>query len=235
MSDFTLFLGALPLDLGASHSERGLFCHPVRAKGVEINYEVGYEEAVVAILALVLSREQNLTQEQRQFLQGLDLGYLSSEANFSEEEAAYLKGKIYAAKSPAIFVGKDLALHKNAVNIYNILALLEKSGLSLQYAQEPALKRSAPLLPECADELFSLYLLSSSGKNELLASEQFIRSKNLSAGGKVTFTLGSQRFSARISKAEISGTIAVLQLESKSKDLAAAYPFFNPVFTKEES
>lgn len=84
-------------------------------------YEVGAEEAVVALLAYGLSAFKN--PPLKDFTKTLDVGYLSSECNFAEEELEEII-QSYQKNGLLIFVGKDLQIHKEGENIARILAML---------------------------------------------------------------------------------------------------------------
>lgn len=88
-------------------------------------YEVGSEEAVIALLAYGLSCSNQSIKDKalQEFVKMLDVGYLASECNFAEEELEEIV-KGYVERGLVLVVGLDLATHKNASNIAKILALL---------------------------------------------------------------------------------------------------------------
>ena len=96
-----------------------------------ICYEVESEEGVIALLAYFLCKREKLNKEQIDFLESLDIGYLSSECNVGEEELEELQNLIKDSKEALFEVGKDLLYHKRFANIQALLHLLKES-LTLQ-------------------------------------------------------------------------------------------------------
>ena len=90
-------------------------------------YEVEAEEGVVALLAFYLTKKEKLTQKECDFLESLDIGYLSSECNIGEEELEFLRVCASDSENVILEVGKDLIAHKRFKNIQAILKILEKS------------------------------------------------------------------------------------------------------------
>jgi len=109
------------------------YCHPIEdsaLKGIlttHIKYEVGSEEGVIALIAkAILSKQDELPKEVKEFLDGLDDGYISAESNVGEEEIEKLSRDLYRKKSLSFIVGNDLYAHPRATNIAKILGLIEK-------------------------------------------------------------------------------------------------------------
>lgn len=89
-------------------------------------YEVGCEEAVVALLVNALCPLCSQDSRLQSFIQSLDIGNLASECNLSEEELEEITQSFSKRKS-LIILGKDLNTHQRAKNIGGILALLSQS------------------------------------------------------------------------------------------------------------
>ena len=112
---------------------RYFYCHPIEdsaLKGIvttHIKYEVGSEEGVIALLAkAILSKNDNLPKEVKEFLDDLDDGYISAESNVGEEEIEKLSLELNRKKSLSFIVGNDLYAHKRAKEIAKILGLIER-------------------------------------------------------------------------------------------------------------
>lgn len=85
------------------------------------SYAIYAEEYVIALLVRSLLIEYNLPLPS--VLQNVDVGFLSSEANFSEEESETIVSHIKNAHT--LFVlGRDIFLHPCAKNIFALFALL---------------------------------------------------------------------------------------------------------------
>ncbi|MBD5165528.1 hypothetical protein [Helicobacter sp.] len=94
-------------------------------------YEVGCEEAIVALLANVFYNVYGGDSEVQGFVQSLDIGNLASECNLSEEELEQIARSLVLQTS-VIVLGKDLSTHKRARNIGRILALFCKAFPSIE-------------------------------------------------------------------------------------------------------
>jgi len=107
------------------------YCHPIEdsaLKGIlttHIKYEVGSEEGVIALIAKAILQDKELPKGIKDFLDGLDDGYLSAESNVGEEEIEKLQKELYRKKSLSFIVGNDLYAHSRAENIAKILGMIE--------------------------------------------------------------------------------------------------------------
>lgn len=91
-----------------------------------IQYEVGTELGVVALMMAKFLKNVPLEKEIFDFIQNLDIGYLSSESNAGEEEIQNLAQILEKSKNPALFVGHELFYHPHSEEIAHMLGLLEK-------------------------------------------------------------------------------------------------------------
>ncbi len=83
-----------------------------------INYEVGTEEGVMAMLAdTLLAHVVNLD---------LDIGYLSGETNVGEEELEKIATVGKRAKNRTLIIGADLIAHEKAENIARFVGIIQK-------------------------------------------------------------------------------------------------------------
>ena len=89
-----------------------------------IKYEVGSEEGVLALLASYLI--QNASDEMKQYLEELDIGYLSAESNVGEDELEKLTKKLLRKTKKTLVVGTDIYGHKKAQNIGKLVGFIEK-------------------------------------------------------------------------------------------------------------
>jgi len=91
-----------------------------------INNEVGSEEAALAMIADTFVDDK---EQQKEFFDALDLGYLSGESNISEEELALLKAKYERKQNPVLIIGEDVINHPRSASIARLAGYLQKSGL----------------------------------------------------------------------------------------------------------
>ncbi len=114
------------------YSARVAYMHPLEDNEMQnivtqfIKYEAGSEEGVAALLADTLLKEAEVPKAIRSFLNDLDIGNLSAEANIGEEELALLSKSLIKKSGLSLVVGTDLYAHPQAAQIAKLLALLEE-------------------------------------------------------------------------------------------------------------
>jgi NADH-quinone oxidoreductase subunit G len=91
-----------------------------------INYEVGTEEGVVALLMKSILGNKETSSELSKYISDMDEGYLSGETNVGEEELALIEKSLIRAKKCTLVLGSDLYSHENAANIAKMAGLIEK-------------------------------------------------------------------------------------------------------------
>ena len=89
-----------------------------------IKYEVGSEEGICALLLDALVK--NCDESTKNFIDNLDLGYISAESSAGEEEFEEVYENSLEAKSKTIIIGNDLLEHERIENIIKLLALIKK-------------------------------------------------------------------------------------------------------------
>ena len=185
-------------------------------------YEVGCEEAVVALLANALYRVFGGDLELEEFVESLDIGYLASECNLSEEELEQIAQSFKARKS-ILVLGKDLNTHKRAHNIGKILALLSNALPqveilfleSLPKHKEDSVKTPIEALEEleCYDGMVA-YLQTRALKEPILeVSRQFSQVGKIQEETKVGVQLieSQKTIEATLQKsAELKGMVGIL-------------------------
>jgi len=111
---------------------RLVYMHPIEDASMQslitqfIKYEVGSEEAVVAMLAQILLEDETITSSARKILDELDIGNLSAESNIGEEELDAMKKSLFRKDNICLIVGADLYAHNRANSIAKMLGLLAK-------------------------------------------------------------------------------------------------------------
>ncbi|TLD80600.1 hypothetical protein LS70_008990 [Helicobacter sp. MIT 11-5569] len=131
VEDFAFTLQEKGIDLDSSKNQVFLL-HPLHFNPCDFTqfvYEVGSEEAVIALLAYGLSAFGD--EQLKEFAKTVDVGYLASECNFSEEELEEIV-QSYTESGLTLLIGGDLATHKKASNIAKILALLTSTLQNLK-------------------------------------------------------------------------------------------------------
>ncbi len=91
-----------------------------------MKYEVGTEEGVIALFANGILKDADLDEDEKEFFDSLDLGYLAAESNIGEEEITQMMKSFTRAKNRVLIIGSDIMAHPRAQNIAKIAALIEK-------------------------------------------------------------------------------------------------------------
>jgi NADH-quinone oxidoreductase subunit G len=111
---------------------RFIYMHPIEDSEIKnlvtrfIKYEAGSEEGVIALLAEFLLSNKELPSEIKEYLDELDIGYISAESSVSEEEISALKLDLWKRKKFTLVIGEDTFNHPRVENIAKLVALIEK-------------------------------------------------------------------------------------------------------------
>ena len=211
---------ALPYE----HKHNCLFLHPLNQ-----SYEVFAEEYVIAMLvsALFVAHGKTLAP----ILQNLDIGFLSSESNFSEEECAAIATRLADSKS-LLVLGIDLFLHAKAANICALLALLCDIKIAIMSPLGTLPHASAPQVPAplpCSDGIWLYAMQSAQADSRICGSALFAQIAKLNDGKTYHFTIANLPQSARFSQANFSGLVGIFDTNAP----LCGYPFHNITSFKE--
>ncbi|MEA3227657.1 MAG: 2Fe-2S iron-sulfur cluster-binding protein [Campylobacterota bacterium] len=130
--------------------------HPIKDADISniitqnIKNEVGSEEAALAMIADAFVSDKS---SQKEFFDGLDLGYLSGESNISQEEIALLHHFSKRKRAKTLIIGEDIINHPSAKNIAKIAGLLQKSGAFKVLVSPPVTNSLGVTLISELDEL----------------------------------------------------------------------------------
>ena len=91
-----------------------------------MKYEVGTEEGVIALIANEILKDVELSDDERNFFDNLDLGYLSAESNIGEEELSQMMKSFSRTTKKVLIIGNDLIAHNRSLNIARLAGLIEK-------------------------------------------------------------------------------------------------------------
>ncbi len=109
-----------------------VYMHPIEDAKIQnivtkfIKYEPGSEEAIFAMLLELFTKEANLPDEIKNFIDELDIGYLSAESSVSEEEIESIKQEFWKKRRFTLVVGEDIFNHPRVENIAKIIAAIER-------------------------------------------------------------------------------------------------------------
>lgn len=205
-----------------------IYMHPIDKSCLKnrykqfIKYEVGSEEAIFALLLNFFAT--NLDEDLENYLDELDIGYLSAESSAGEEEFEEILEDYKNAKNPLLLVGEDIINHKRERNILNILKKLEEfSKFKIVFASNN-LKTSndqAEELEEVEDlKSFNGTVLYKTSINSdfLIASQTFANIAKVKDGDSINILSKDESFK-KVLKVDTNllGTIALIDI-SNSKD-----------------
>ncbi|PAF42197.1 2Fe-2S iron-sulfur cluster-binding protein [Helicobacter sp. 11S03491-1] len=109
---------------------RYICLHPIPDERLQkhtyIQYEVQTELGVTALMLASFLQGIQLPEEIKNFIDNLDIGYLSSESNIAEEELENLREIFKQSKNPVLFIGYELFYHQHSQQIAYMLGLIEK-------------------------------------------------------------------------------------------------------------
>ncbi len=115
-----------------NYSTEVIYLHPIEEALLQntvtkfVKYEVGAEEAVLAMIADKIIDKDKLPKEIKSFFEDLDIGYLSAESNFGEEELEDIIKRMKYKNDFTLIVGEDLYNHPRSENIAKLLGIIEK-------------------------------------------------------------------------------------------------------------
>jgi len=109
-----------------AHSIEDALMAPVVTK--YIKYEPASENGVMAILANMFADKGLLRDSEKEYFEEMDLGYVSSECSFDEEEQEAIKKSSNRKTSPVLILGSDLFSHPKAIEIAKFAGVLERSS-----------------------------------------------------------------------------------------------------------
>lgn len=89
-----------------------------------VKYEVGSEEGICALLLDTFVKDCD--DKTLEFIENLDLGYISAESSAGEEEFEEAQACYENANSKILIIGEDIKNHERVKNIIKILSLIKK-------------------------------------------------------------------------------------------------------------
>ena len=157
-----------------------------------IKYEVGSEEGICALLLNTFA--SNCDEKTKNYLDDLDLGYISAESSAGEEEFEEAFENSQEAKVKTLIVGNDLVNHERVENIVKLLAIFKKySDFNLVVLNEELEKKIDSCKDFDLEELEELksfngtlvYKLVDEQNDELVTSQTFANIVKVSNGNEV--------------------------------------------------
>ncbi|MDA7817089.1 hypothetical protein N9A28_02745 [Sulfurimonas sp.] len=197
-----------------------VYAHPIEDVAMKniatqfMKYEPGSEEGVLALLAFYLLRDADLSEDERVFLNDLDLGYLEAESNIGEEEFIEMIQSFTNSKSKTLIIGDDVIAHNRAENIAKLCSLIERnSEFSLRVS---SISETVGELEEIEElpEFNGCVIYHSNpldnSDNSLRGSAQFARAAKISDGDFISISFDGQTINREFKvDNDLKGTIAL--------------------------
>ena len=197
-----------------------------------IKYEVGSEEGICALLLDALVK--NCDENTKNFIDNLDLGYISAESSAGEEEFEEVYENSLEAKSKTIVIGNDVVEHERIENIIKLLALIKKySDFNLVVLNEELENKINSCEDSDLEDIEDLksfngtlvYKLIKEDSDELIASQTFVNVAKVKSGDEVYVNFKENRVKKSIKVDDsLHGTIAILGVKN-CDDIFSGYRY----------
>ncbi len=179
-------------------------------------YEVGSEEGVLALLLnyCFIKSDEGLED----FLDELDVGYLSAECSIGEEEFEELSLQVKGKKT-TLYICQDLEFHPRAENIAKILSMIAYyCEFEIVYNLADTSAKEVKL--SLADEISELLSYDGAvvcfvdGKDKLFGSKQFALANKIQNGDKVSVKLKDKQIQREfVLDKSLKGTTGFLEVD----------------------
>ncbi|AYJ79278.1 hypothetical protein AN286_03695 [Aliarcobacter cryaerophilus ATCC 43158] len=202
-----------------------------------IKYEVASEEAILALIFNFFSKK--LPKEQKDFLDNLDIGYLSAESSAGEEEFEEAFLKFEEASKKALLIGDDLIKHARVENIVKLLANIKKYiDFELIFCDKTFEEKVNSCSDLSLDEIDDLqtfngalvYFTNIQNNEKLVASQTFLNIAKVKTADIVSFKIDNKIYKKEVVlDKNLLGTIALISEPTSN------YRFVKIVLNKEQN
>ncbi len=116
-----------------------------------IEYEVGSEEIILAMLAYYLM--DSIPDEHREYFNRLNIEHLCAKSSTYRDDFGLISSKLARRKNRTLIIGSDMYSHKNATNIAKLIGLIERySDFTVMLAPPQTNSLGVSLLCDLDDE-----------------------------------------------------------------------------------
>ena len=215
-----------------------VYMHPIDDVSLQekytqyIKYEAGSEEGVLALLALFLIT--NAPIEYKDYLEDLDIGYLSGESSIGEEEFELLAENLASKKEITLIIGYDITEHENFENISKLIRIIDlytEINIILLNT-DIKIDLSVKVIPEDVDSINTyngtvIYTVEAT-ENILKGSSSFAMAAKIKDGDTVDITYDNFTIKKKFQiDTSVRGTIALYPIleENNEKIMLSGYRF----------
>ena len=215
-----------------------IYAHPIDNPTLKsfysqfIKYEVGSEEGICGLLLATFAK--NCDETTKNFINNLDLGYISAESSAGEEEFEEAKEIFDDTKSKVLIVGNDILEHQQLENIVKLLASVKKySDFEVVVLDENLDKKIFSCEEFDLEDIEDLksfngtlvYKLIKEDSDELIASQTFVNVAKVKSGDEVYVNFKENRVKKSIKVDDsLHGTIAILGVKN-CDDIFSGYRY----------
>jgi len=203
-----------------------IYMHPIDDVSLQdkytqyIKYEAGSEDGVFALIASFLIT--TAPQEYKDYLEDLDIGYLSGETSVGEEELELLVEKLATKSEITLIIGDDITKHKNFENISKLIRLIDLyTNINIVLLNEEIkIDLSTKIIPDDIDDINTyngtvVYSVDATD-NILRGSASFAMAAKIKDQDTVNISYGSFTIKKKfVVDSNIRGTIALYPIVDK--------------------
>lgn len=191
-----------------------------------IKYEVGSEEGICALLLDTFAK--NYDEKTKEFINNLDLGYISAESSAGEEEFEEAFEDYKNSNSKILIIGEDIKNHERVDNIIKLLATIKKYSdfdfLILDEDLENKINSCEDFDLEEIEELKSfngtlVYSLVGADSPILQASQTFANIAKVKDGENIQIISKNEKINKILKIDEkLIGTVAILNVKNSPNE-----------------
>ncbi len=191
-----------------------------------IKYEVGSEEGICALLLDTFAK--NYDEKTKEFINNLDLGYISAESSAGEEEFEEAFEDYKNSNSKILIIGEDIKNHERVDNIIKLLATIKKYSdfdfLILDEDLENKINSCEDFDLEEIEELKSfngtlVYSLVGADSPILQASQTFANIAKVKDGENIQIISKNEKINKILKIDEkLTGTVAILNVKNSPNE-----------------
>ncbi|MCT7561463.1 hypothetical protein ACN2C0_06045 [Aliarcobacter butzleri] len=191
-----------------------------------IKYEVGSEEGICALLLDTFTK--NYDEKTKEFINNLDLGYISAESSAGEEEFEEAFEDYKNSNSKILIIGEDIKNHERVDNIIKLLATIKKYSdfdfLILDEDLENKINSCENFDLEEIEELKSfngtlVYSLVGADSPILQASQTFANIAKVKDGENIQIISKNEKINKILKIDEkLTGTVAILNVKNSPSE-----------------
>lgn len=217
----------------AKNESQFIYMHPIDNIDLKvyysqfIKYEVGSEEGVASLLLDTFVKQSS--EEIQEYIDDLDIGYISAESSAGEEEFEEILEKSNHKKNKVLIIGRDVLLHERSQNIAKILHIIEKYSdlkiVSLDLNYQKVIDEAFDNAPQEPEDLHSyngtvVYRIYGNKEDTLIGSESFARIAKIKNEDDIYLNYKGEKFQRKfLIDKNLYGTIALCSMKNEDTSI----------------